>query len=273
MQHENSSEGPNPSGLCLCGCGQTAPIAKISRRVRGDVAGYPVRFILGHHGNPNRKCRACKRILPKSEFAMREVGGKTERHIRCKQCQGAYEASRPPIINSTPLCACGCGRPVNIAKRSYRKDGIVRGRPYKYLKGHWAAATFPVQAMYVVNPETDCWEWQRIVNESGYAQMSVRGKTVIAHRWFWEQSNGPIPKGFEVHHRCNNSLCVNPDHLEALPVVEHRRKSRGTILTVEIVEEIKSTAGVVSGKEWARRLGVSDSTISSIRTGKNWRDV
>lgn len=38
----------NRSGLCECGCGAPAPIAKTTRIDRGQVAGLPVRFIVGH---------------------------------------------------------------------------------------------------------------------------------------------------------------------------------------------------------------------------------
>lgn len=42
--------GPNPSGICLCGCGQLAPIAKASDLRTGVVAGHPCRFVRGHGG-------------------------------------------------------------------------------------------------------------------------------------------------------------------------------------------------------------------------------
>ena len=41
-------KGPNPSGLCLCGCGGSAPLAKQSESRRGNVRGLPIRFIQGH---------------------------------------------------------------------------------------------------------------------------------------------------------------------------------------------------------------------------------
>lgn len=42
-------ETPNPTGLCLCGCGQPAPVAKATSTRRGRVAGQPMRYIRGHH--------------------------------------------------------------------------------------------------------------------------------------------------------------------------------------------------------------------------------
>lgn len=46
------SEGPNPSGLCMCGCGGKAPLARTTDRARGYVAGQPRRYIVGHNGRP-----------------------------------------------------------------------------------------------------------------------------------------------------------------------------------------------------------------------------
>lgn len=42
------TEGPNPSGLCLCGCGEKTPLAPRTSREKGWVRGQPIRYILGH---------------------------------------------------------------------------------------------------------------------------------------------------------------------------------------------------------------------------------
>lgn len=44
-----SDEAANPSGLCMCGCGQPAPIATRTDRSRGRVKDQPMRFIRGHN--------------------------------------------------------------------------------------------------------------------------------------------------------------------------------------------------------------------------------
>ncbi len=41
--------GPNPSGLCMCGCKGVTPIAGKTRKKYGWVKGRPLRFIHGHH--------------------------------------------------------------------------------------------------------------------------------------------------------------------------------------------------------------------------------
>lgn len=40
--------GPNPSGLCLCGCGYKAPISTSTNLKYGRVKGTPSKFIRGH---------------------------------------------------------------------------------------------------------------------------------------------------------------------------------------------------------------------------------
>jgi hypothetical protein len=42
-----------------------------------------------------------------------------------------------------------------------------------------------------------------------------------AHRLICEQLRGPIPDGLELHHKCENTRCVNPDHMEPLTPKEH----------------------------------------------------
>jgi len=41
---------PNPSGLCMCGCGQTTPLARCTSRERGWAKGEHIRYISGHNG-------------------------------------------------------------------------------------------------------------------------------------------------------------------------------------------------------------------------------
>jgi len=52
---------------------------------------------------------------------------------------------------------------------------------------------------------------------NGYGKRYIRGskpyRSVLVHRWVWEQINGPIPEGLEVMHICDNRACYRLDHL------------------------------------------------------------
>jgi hypothetical protein len=45
-----------------------------------------------------------------------------------------------------------------------------------------------------------------------------------AHRVSFETFKGPIPEGLEVDHTCVNSLCINPEHLDAVTSTENIRR-------------------------------------------------
>lgn len=74
-----------------------------------------------------------------------------------------------------------------------------------------------------------CWEFQGVSRADGYGAVATGGKgspKVLAHRLTYERMVGPIPDGFEVHHRCHNRSCCNPDHLEAIDGATHRQEHR-----------------------------------------------
>lgn len=77
-----------------------------------------------------------------------------------------------------------------------------------------------VDKMGPVNPVTGirCWNWIG-ARTRGYGQMRFCGGIYLAHRISMHLSKGtPLSNNGNkktglVLHKCNNSLCVNPDHL------------------------------------------------------------
>ena len=63
-----------------------------------------------------------------------------------------------------------------------------------------------------------CWYWTASTNR-GYGQFHLARtdeggqQTVYAHRFSWSITVGSIPDTLSVLHRCDQPLCVNPDHL------------------------------------------------------------
>ena len=64
-----------------------------------------------------------------------------------------------------------------------------------------------------VNKTNECWIWLRSGDTRGYGQVFFSGKLNRAHRVAWRITNGEIPDGLSVLHRCDNRRCVRPDHL------------------------------------------------------------
>lgn len=80
----------------------------------------------------------------------------------------------------------------------------------------------------------ECWEWigtTRPANNNPddrrpvfhFAQNGNRKSMSYTARFAYLRFVGSIPPGWVVHHWCENPMCVNPSHLEAVSKADHRR--------------------------------------------------
>jgi hypothetical protein len=68
-----------------------------------------------------------------------------------------------------------------------------------------------------VEKSDSCWQWTGAKNHvNGYGKCRFQSKHTLPHRVFYNHYKGKIPKGYQIDHLCENKLCVNPDHLEAV---------------------------------------------------------
>jgi hypothetical protein len=131
----------------------------------------------------------------------------------------------------------------------------------------------------------NCWICNSHKTKDGqYARFRRNGKEFRIHRFMYEITYGKIPAGMIVRHKCDEPLCINPDHLElgthadnARDKVSRNRQPKGTqIKSAKLNEEAVYYIKFIStenDKELARRYKVNISTIRSIKKGITWKHV
>lgn len=81
---------------------------------------------------------------------------------------------------------------------------------------------------FISEPNTGCWLWISTLDRHGYGVLSVKNKTVFAHRFSYQRSIGPIPDGLTLDHLCRVRSCVNPVHLQPISSRENVLRGEGT---------------------------------------------
>lgn len=75
--------------------------------------------------------------------------------------------------------------------------------------------------------ESGCWDWTGARQPDGYGRVKMAGTAALAHRAVYEIHRGAIPDGMTLDHLCRNPSCVNPDHLEPVPLKANILRSQG----------------------------------------------
>lgn len=131
---------------------------------------------------------------------------------------------------------------------------------------------------YVEKTET-CWLWIGYKTGRGYGAIEFNYKSYPAHRVSWYLAFGEMPTVY-VLHKCNNPICVNPEHLflgtqfDNMRDMVQKGRYRNLKFTDEDVYEVKKL--LAEGYHYgyiSKKFDMSFCTISDINTGRRRGDV
>lgn len=179
-------------GECWCGCGEAAPVAKVTDRSRGVAKGWPRRYRLGHYGRTD------------------ESRARSSAWARSSECR-----ERTRALALTPEARR------RSAERLAAWNRTLEARERTAERNRRPAARIMVAESIDLGHETPCLIYTDTRHAEGYGLLP---DNTLAHRNVYAFATGrPIPQGHHVHHRCRNRACVRFDHMEMLSASEHAR--------------------------------------------------
>jgi len=133
----------------------------------------------------------------------------------------------------------------------------------------------------------DCWDCHSYQSHNGYPRVWLGGRQHNAHRIAWMLTNGDIPDGLCVLHRCDRRTCCNPAHLflgtygdnardrhakgRSKNVFEHGPRHWNARLTETEVLQIRAmVARGVRQQDVADLFKINTSAVSLIASRKRW---
>lgn len=137
-----------------------------------------------------------------------------------------------------------------------------------------------------VEQANGCWNCtSHKLNKSGYPGTSRGGTVRNISKFMYEECFGQVPKGMVVRHKCDNRLCINPEHLEigtskenSRDMVMRGRVQRGFdrynhVLTPETLRIIRTSPQTKNSLQIAQELNVSHMAVWRARRGKTYAEA
>jgi hypothetical protein len=170
-------EEPNPSGLCVCGCGQRTELADQTRAARGWIKGKPKRYVAGHHlrGRPAWSKGKKTGLTPWNKWT---------------------DVEEP---NPSGLCQCGCGQRTALAPQSSKLRGWVADKPVRFIPGHqafgrsaWNKGLTRETTPSLVHAANPIHPYKVTTTHPDHPLATIGGKVAV-HRFVLYEKIGPGP--------------------------------------------------------------------------------
>lgn len=123
---------------------------------------------------------------------------------------------------------------------------------------------------------TPCWISDRAAGgKGGYTKIGVtiNGEQQLwyTHRLAYVLFVGPIPEGLQIDHRCNQTKCCNPDHLEPVTVRENLLRSTNAVADQRAQDECVAGHAFDEANTYVDSLGRRHCRACKRRRHSEWR--
>lgn len=221
-------------------------------------------------------------------------GNRRTNKFYCEKHQYHFKTYGDPLHQKFPFRKCS----VDICQNRHYVGGYCMKHSYRFKRygdphkitniqgdGDTPELRFWSRVALTANPDR-CWEWQCSHNGK-YGVIKVAKKQYQAHRYAFLITNGSLPAdGLIIRHKCDNTLCCNPVHLEAGTHMDNARDkiergrmkvgsqtNKSKLHERDIPEIRRRISNKDSMPKIAKDFKVAYSTIQAIKIGRTWNHV
>lgn len=191
----------------------------------------------------------------------------------------------PSVPYGICQCAAQCGQKTKIATKTSTADGVRKGEPNRFIRGHNTAMSLEEQIkrfwerVKIGKPE-ECWPWTG-GKSNGYGILQFDGEVRYAHTVAWQLTHGAVPPPpLCVLHHCDNPPCCNPNDLfqgtkgDNMRDMAQKGRSGGRpnarLTPKEARQAVELVASGTAQQDVAKRLGVTRQNISNVIGGRQY---